>query len=480
MSEIGNIFLDAYSWFVDLLLLMKQKKPLPIQELNLVGGRFSGKSTNVVLFIALACLIKDIVLGVVFLRASKEGIGDLIEDIIETLDNWQIPYKWSATKKQFIIGNSKLKMIGLNSMSKSKAKKAGFPKFHCDYLIKVFEECYEFKEAEHNAIEEAIRHIGKEPQYLTINICNPWIASNWFVARCSRYMKFNEHILKTKGSQIGVFDFIDNETKFKKTMLFQYTNWRTAEKYLSKAQILLVRGYWETNRLRARTADWGMPGYEDGGIYLHELLKIGEPYYSSEPQYVLGGMDYGWSQNVNGGKTICHFISATLEKGVDVYGEFKHDNHVMPITQNLLASNVVDFFAEQVDKFMVNNGLYLPPQVVVRCDNSNIAIIQLLNNVAVQKGYHRWLSFVACSKYPTQDRISVTLALMSFQKLRVDKSCTTLLSEFESAHYEEKNEQKRAKENDHALNSFEYAIEPLLYLFPQELGMDLKNFRRRL
>lgn len=475
-----SVFLPAYSWMVDLLQLIREKKPLTLDEINLVGGRFSGKSTNVVLFIALACLIPDVVIGVVFLRASKDGIMDLIDDVMETLDTWDIPYKWSSTKKQFIIGNSKIKMIGLNSMSKSKAKKAGFPKFNCDYLFKVFEECYEFKEQEHNAIQEAIRHIGKEPYYLTFNICNPWIASNWFVAYCSRYVRFDENILKTKGSQIGIREFIDNETKFKKVMLFQYSNWRTAREFLSSAQITLVRQYWQTNRLRARTADWGMPGYEDGGIYLHELLKIGEPYYSNEPQYILGGMDYGWSQNANGGKTICHFISATLQKGVDVYGEFKHDNHVAPITQNLLASNIVDFYAEQVDKFMLNNSIYTPPQVVVRCDNSNIAIIQLLNNVAVQKGYHRWLSFVSCSKYPTQDRISVTLALMSAQKLRVDKSCETLLSEFESAHYEDKPEQKRAKENDHALNAFEYAIEPLLYLFPQELGMDHKLLKRRL
>lgn len=60
--------------------------------------------------------------------------------------------------------------------------------------------------------------------------------------------------------------------------------------------------------------------------------------------------------------------------------------------------------------------------------------------------------------------------------LRIAPNCKNLLQEFELAHYEETETQKRAKENDHSLNAFEYAIEPIMYKFARELGLkDLSN-----
>lgn len=60
--------------------------------------------------------------------------------------------------------------------------------------------------------------------------------------------------------------------------------------------------------------------------------------------------------------------------------------------------------------------------------------------------------------------------------LRIDPSCKNLMNEFELAHYEETETQKRTKANDHSINAFEYAIEGVMYKLARNLGLsDLTN-----
>lgn len=475
-----NYFLKEYQWLNTMLLLMSNKKKIPINEINLCGGRFSGKSTAIQVFIGLLCML-DLRLGIVFIRASKQGGIDLMDDIISTFESFDIPYKVHQQRGEIYVGQNKIKVIGLNSLSKYGAKKSGFPRFNnVDYIIKVFEECFEFKKNEHQAIQEAIRHnLGDDPQYLTINICNPWARSNWFIEYCESYQRFDEMTLKTVGSQIGKYEFMDNETYLHQTKLFQYTNWRVTREHLTKEQILQIKQYWSTDRNRALVADYGMPGFEFGAIYSTELHKIAEPFYTNEPQYMLCGMDYGWSQQEGNGKTSCIFGSGTSENGLDIYGEFVWDNSKQPIEPNALCKRVIEFIQYQTQKFMSQTAMIYPPKIVCRVDNSEIGIIQLLNNLAQQYGYSTWLSFVPCKKYPTMDRISVVLGLMGAGKFRMDKDCINLMRELEFSHYDEKGEKKRIKQNDHSLNAMEYAIEPLLYKWPSMLGLDTKIFKKR-
>lgn len=465
----------------ELLILMLAKKRLPIAEINLVGGRFSGKSTAVQVLVGLAASARTTPLGIVFVRASKDAGYDLMNDIISTFDAFDIVYRCVYSKNEIVVRNTKIKVIGLNSMSKYGAKKSGFPKFNnVSYIIKVFEECFEFKPEEHKAVQEAIRHnLGDVPDYLTINICNPWAKSNWYIQYCCSYQQFDMNVLKEKGNQFGIYTYYDSETGLTQRKVFQYTNWRVAREHLTQEQILQVRQYWQTDRNRAMVADYGLPGFEFGAIYTSELHRIAEPFYSTEPQYILGGMDYGWSQTEGNGITSCIFGAGTPDNGLDIYGEFTWDNSKQPIEPNALSIRVVEFFKQEMENFMRNTALIYPLKLVVRVDNSEIGIIQLLNNTAQQYGYSTWLSFVPCKKYPTMDRISVVLGLLGTGKFRMNmEKCKNLMSELEFSHYDEKGEKKRIKQNDHSLNAMEYAIEPLLYKWPKELGMDTKNFKR--
>lgn len=120
---------------------------------------------------------------------------------------------------------STIKVVGLNSMSKSGAKRSGFPRFaNVNYIFRIFEECYEFKEKDKQAVVEAVRHIGEPAKYLDIFICNPWVESNWFVKYCTKMCKHDEKLLKSVGSQYHMHLVDDRETGLSKKILLHYTN----------------------------------------------------------------------------------------------------------------------------------------------------------------------------------------------------------------------------------------------------------------
>lgn len=477
-------FQKEYQWFNDLVKLAYYKKPWPLSLVTIVGGRFSGKSTAVQVFIALLCQIEHINLGIVFFRASKEMAKELFDDIVSTLQSFDFQFKSVASRLEITINKTTFKVIGLNSMSSYTAKKSGFARFaNVDYIIKIFEECFEFSPTDYKAINEAIRHnkmSNKTPSYITFRVCNPWARNNWVIEECERFQPFRMEILKETGNQIGIYDYYDQETQLSTKMLFQYTNWRVVREHLSDNQILTIKQYWQTDKNRALVADYGMPGFEFGAIYTSELHKIAEPFYSSDPCYFLVGMDYGWSQTKEHGKTAVVFATGSPSNGIDIYSEFVWDNSQIPIEPNQLCQRVINFIKNEVEDWMYKMNEIYKPNINVRVDNSNVGIIALLNNTAAQYGYHKWLSFSPCKKYPTEDRISAVLALLGSGKFRVNQvRCKNLIRELEFSHYDDKGDKKRIKENDHSINAMEYGFEPIMHKWFNSLGVDAKLLRRK-
>lgn len=473
-------FVKEYSYLADVYKLMVAKKPLPANEINLVGGRFSGKSVVIFCLIGLLCLADGLKLGITISRASVQGARNLIDDIAATMELFQLPYKKKKGDLKIVMGGNQINILGFDSKSDAVAQKAGLPRYNdVDYVVTIFEECFEFKKKHHQALREAIRHSGREPKgYLVINICNPWAAGNWFIDYCIRHQQFDEYTLKTKGSQIGFYTTKDPETGYEYKAIFHYTNWRVVQQHISPHKILEIKKYWDYDINRARVADYGLPGIETGAIYAGQMFKVGESYYHNGDQFILAGMDYGWSQQERGGKTTCVFATATLEFGVDIHREFMWDNAISPIDPETLANHIVDFYEECMVEFVQNTNAIIYPDVNVLVDNMNIGITHILNRVSEARG-HNWLSFGLCKKFPIQDRISVVLALMGNGLFRMREGYTNVLKkELEYAHYEEKGDYKRAKENDHMLNAMEYAIEPIMYQIAMNMGIDTKTFKK--
>lgn len=464
---------DEYSYFWDIVRCIKNGEKLLVDEINLVGGRKSAKTTTKQLIDAFIAMLGLDYVGFASFRNEVQDSEELLNDYCETFDAYEIPYKLNKSKKIIQIANSKIRVFGLNNNRKgNKAKKSGMTKFgNVKYIIAFFEERFEFSETDVQAAKEAMRSINPDNtnvQVLIVNACNPWAKSSPYIQYCGKYQTWDINKLKTTGSQIGFYNIDIGEGKVKRT-IFHYTNWRVAKNYLSESEINQILDTWNIDKKRASTTDWGLPGYEEGAIYTHLLNNLGRAIYQ-EHQYLTGGMDYGWGRDERSGKTAAHFIGYSIGNGIDVYGEYTTNNHTRVKTPDQVVDEVVKFYYEQMKMYCNNVGWASPFNLKVRVDNASVGIIALLNNQA-RKYKLSWLQFVKCRKFPVNDRIEIVCSAMSRSQLRLGPDVKLLKGEMELSYYEDTETQKRAKDNDHSINAFEYGIEPFMYKIAKDTGL---------
>lgn len=482
--------LKAYSYLFEIMEEIVNNKPLSIHEVNLVGGRKSGKTIACEIFVALLTTFPNLKLGIFFFRYGYEGIIELFNEFCDTLDSLNINYKASRQRLHIIINGYKVRFYFASTMKKSKAQKAGMARVTgVDKIIRFWDERYQFPEQDVMALKEAVRGVGAANiEILDLNACNPWAKSSPYINYCASFQNWDLNVLKDKGSQIGVYEkkvsqvFLDeNEEKVElnitRKIVVHYTNWRIVRNYLGDSEIAEILNTWNIDRNRAMTVDYGMPGYESGAIYTHELHKISKSIYQ-EHTWLFGGGDYGWSQRESGGKTAFVFGGASIENGIDVYGEYIQDNYKAPKSVNIVVREVVDFYIMQMESYCRKLNLQSWQQLRVRVDNMAREFVHLLNQEAKMRGHSKWLTFTICRKYPIQDRIVFLLAVLGSHYFRQDTLCRQLHSDLEMASYEDIETQKRMKKYDHCLNALEYACEPFQYAFVKILASS--NIRLKL
>ena len=474
---------SPYQYFLDLVKIIQAEGKLPIDEINLVGGRKSGKTTTVELFFALLCLLKCDV-GLAAVRNMVKDAEELQNDFTNTFDAYQIDYNILQRRNTVSVNGTDIRILGVNSNSKKSqsARKAGLAKFgNVKYIIVFFEERFEFNELDVKAVKEAIRTINPEnndTQYLYINACNPWAKSSEYISYCASYQGWNVKILKETGSQIKQVDQHLGNGLVKRA-LFHYTNWRVAKQYLGESEIKNILDTWQTDPKRAATVDYGLPGYELGAIYTDLLNNLGKAIYQ-EHTHLLGGIDIGWGTHSSASKTVAHFIGWSEGEGMDLYGEYVQDNRVQPKAMDQIAREIVEFYYKHMSEYCSRNGWAAPFPLKVRVDNMSVGVIALLNTTARTLGVH-WLKFIKCCKFPVNDRIEITRSAMYRHQIRLADNVTLLKQEMELATYEvNSSSQKRTKENDHSINAFEYAIEPIMGKIARENKLNKLKDRRDL
>ena len=469
-----------YGYLWDVVKLIKNNKEVPIDEFNLIGGRKSAKTTSLLLLGTVLSFTAPDKVGFICFRDRISDSLNLLEDFIEVLDAYDVPYKVVKSRAQIIVNGNVIRFVGLNSNIKNKsAKKAGLPRFgDVKYAFMFFEERFEFDESDVRSAVEAVRSMGNQKtQYIVLNACNPWAKSSPYIQYCSKIQPWNLNILKETGSQLGIYE-VPLGDGYSKRVLMHYTNWRVAAQYLSATEIAKIKETHTLDKARAAVVDYGLPGYEQGAIYTHLLNHIGKAIDIKDQDFFIGGGDYGWGRDAHSGKTAFVFAAGTIDDGLDVYGEYIWWNNEYVKSPNQIADEVIRFYIEQVRQYAVNNGISNPPTLNVRVDLSNIAFIQILNDTARKYRIDHWLKFIKCKKLPITDRIEVTLSLMSRGKLRFANSVKVLKQEMELAQYAEIETQKRVKKNDHCLNAFEYAIEPLMNKFIKEHQLEYVKLKR--
>lgn len=462
-----------YQYLYEIIDAILGERRFPIDEINLVGGRKSAKSVSVQIMIALlVALLKKTnkKIGVFFFRYQTKDASELYDEIIDTLNICDVPYQENKTRLMIKVGINTIRVIGLNSQNKTnKAKKSGLARVGgTRYIIRIFEEAFEFPQKDVLALKEAVRGLEDDVNMLDIHICNPWAKSSWFVSYCATYQNWDIPTLRASGSQFGLYS-IKLQEGFVKKVVFHYTNWRAAinddgASLLGQSDISSILDTWNFDKKRALTTDLGIPGYEDNAIYTHLINNIGDVVYQ-EHEYLVGGLDWGWGTNDYSSKTVALFMGASIESGIDVYGEYVSDNRQYSKNPEQVVEEIVFFYKEQMEQYCRRIGVDTPFPLKVRVDYMNVGIILSLNTKARELRVGHWLSFVKCSKeFKTEDRIDLTLGAMGKQLLRINfRGVNELKANMESAYYEDIETRKRVKKNDDALNAFEYGIEPFIF-----------------
>lgn len=463
---------------MDVVRAVRDNKPLPLNEADTMGSRFSGKTTTIQSLWVFLCNVIDDPSSVAFaaFRAKKEDDKKLFDDFTKYLDSLGEAYSVKVGEKKITYKGNTMQVFGLNSTTKSDAAKlAGLPKFgKAKYVIIFFEERYEFSQQDISYIKQAVRTHNKDTQFLYLSACNPWSRKHPYIASLLDIQPFNLELMKTTGNQIGIYDVAEKDPttgiEIKRKRLIQYTNWRVVKDLLSEGIIMTILNTWKIDKARAAVVDWGLPGYEAGAIYTHLLGNIGKAMYIDQ-EWLSGGVDYGWGTSAESGKTVAHFCGGSMNDGIDLYDEYVQDNHINIKSPNQVSQEVVQFYINAMGDYCKCVGSMTPFYLTVRVDNANDGFIQLLNNV-VQSRRIGWLTFTACQKFPIEDRILIVQSLMGANKLRFSNKIKLLRNELENSTYDENSkQQKRVKKDDHAINAFEYAIEGVMYRYSRNMNV---------
>lgn len=165
--------IPAYSWMYDIVKCVLEGKRIPLDEINLVGGRNSAKSVSVQILFCLLAMV-NVPVGLVAVRANKDGASELFQEFSNSVELNNVKCRISKSEMKIKTKNNDIRVIGLNSMSNYKAKKSGLANVgQVKYLFIYYEERFEFTTEDYLAVREAIRGIGKNIQTICINVCNP-------------------------------------------------------------------------------------------------------------------------------------------------------------------------------------------------------------------------------------------------------------------------------------------------------------------
>lgn len=477
--------LKEFSFIYDIVKAMCKKEKIKLDEIRAMGGRGSGKTTNVAyIFFALLAyyLPEHISMSFIGFRAAKQNLHKMIADAKNFYNSAGIDFNYisNAETKAIEINGRLLRFDCVNSKkTEDNSVMSGYPVQKVDYLIVWLEECYEFSMTQISSFKQSVRGDNKTHR-LELFTNNPWSPSNPYVMDTLKLFPFNINKMKEVGWDCKVTSYwTDILGKKEETrVLVHYSNWRINRENLSLNFIQGLLSEWRINPAKARTADWGVPGYETGQIYTHCLDKIGKAVVDNSAMWILAGMDYGWGRTSRAGKTVCYFGTGSIQNGIDLLDEYVQDNSTVPKDPNLVVKEVVQFYINSMRRYceIVQKTINLQPyNITIRVDNAAVGVITMLNNEALNRGVNKWMRFISCVKHPINDRIEITLALMSKGMLRVSENVKLLLQEMDASYYEDTINQKRANVNDHALNAFEYAIENVMYQFAQNATINTSS-----
>jgi hypothetical protein len=226
------LFAEFYTFYNDLLVRIKNRDDLGLDELHLVGSRKSGKSMNAQIFCVRACDLYDkdgkpIQCDTFAFRYETQDRAELFNDFLQALnivakERPNMEFKIKKDRIYFPRTKSHIRIYGLTTRNTRRIKKTGLSHSNAEYIFKFLEERAEFPSRDIQDVDEAVRGIGFN-RTLTICASNPRTLNNEYISWCNSQLKFSEGILRNAHFQLLKKDVMLDEN-IKRRHVFIYNN----------------------------------------------------------------------------------------------------------------------------------------------------------------------------------------------------------------------------------------------------------------
>ena len=432
---------NNFSYFYDLINLIKEKKELPLQSVYLIGSRKSGKTLSIVEFLSILLFLENARVRIYVFRKNAQDIEQSVwEEIISFLETINLPTYINKIYRRIKYKHSKMTFHALHDRNKKKLKLSGIAGANkYDYAILWFEEAFEFNEQDIQEVKEAVRGNVKR---MYLYSCNPWSETHWLIDYCNKSFPFNDIEMINKGFQ----------RQHLKKELFHYTNYQI-NNLLSTDDYEQLEEVKRLNPVRARTACYGLTGIEQGAIYSHAIPKVSRLI----PEGLIwfsAGIDFGYI------KDACALVIIGMSqdyKNVAILNEYYHSNSGIVHKDNIeMANDMLKVILETMNQYSMI-GVH---GITIYCDTSNYAMIEILNKLVINRRIFNVL-FRPCKKIEVYLRVGLQLDIMESSRLSVDIKATNFMRELSLARWDDRKAKPTPLDVDnHTQDAFHYAITP--------------------
>lgn len=517
--------LPFYSWLNDFVKLAQDRQDWPVEEVDFAGSRYCGKTRAVATFSNDMCNCYDIsgiAIPVCFLiyRKTKEGETEIFNDYVNIFESNLLSstYKkyYGINNRKFVFANGSsifFKSVGVRKKKSSAG--AGLASCKGDYIVLVFEECFEFSETEMSDIEKAVRGFNPTAKILKMKICNPYYPTLPFLKTFYQTQPIDINAMETIGYQIGIYDSFNWITGLKRKKLLIQANWRAIQKFRIEPLFIdgkptgynryiaidndigpkrvipqsklddLVEDYGRIDYERARVNDLGIPGNIDNdNIFYAQWIKVKPAVWEPHECWRVG-VDVGMGATGKSGKTALLWIGYTPWEHGDIYEELTiglQEKKEMNGTQQY--EYILDWLEKMKQKTYEKTGVIVDTtNLLAKVDSSAIEFIKYINcraglgNEIIQGRNMEWIDFMPCEirtiKFGDTNDYKLSLAIPYTRNnfdngfWRCNKElCPNLDNEFTVNEWKKnlsgETTLKMENDKDHSITAFWYAIEELI------------------
>lgn len=453
-----------YSYLDTIALRLMNLKVLDpkwyIDEFNLSGSRYSGKTTNVTIEVAkiFAVAIKhQKTVGLYAFRYLTRQKQDLIDEIKIALDDIDLEYSFTKTNGFKFSNGSFIKIYGVHSPS-GRINMKGLAKCdNFDLAIRWVEEANELSKADFQAIDFAIRGAKR---FTKISTCNPDMVYQDHIKYLNEIVPFNEKAMKEKNQQLEIVNRLGSR------ILNHYSNFKI-NPHLSIDIVTNLEQLKILDPVRAIPWYYGLPGALGGSVF-GTYLALKNSVRDFTPNEFIAGVDIGYSESPTSHPTVAIFGSVNKARNhVHIESEYFHDNSEMVVkTKEQIIKEVVTYFMQEIGKTQLRSKL----TIYTDYGSGGYLWIDWANKAVQEYGYSQIMEFVPVDKevWYIKDRVEGIQIMLSTKRLSwSDNVCPNLTRTMGLMKYKEVKNKETYKVdivdlNDDLFDAMCYSMMPII------------------